>query len=209
MKYAYDAGLITMYHIYMQYRDPNRIVTLMKLKQQGVNVHIPNFYQHILYEEFKPSFKKPFCKLADIPLEKLEKAGIQLILLDAGGLLVRHGQNEIVPESAEAVKKMKEYFRVAILTNSKKEGRLEALEQALGVRSFVGNKPDPTSFSSILKEYDTAGYYAFTAGDRLRDIHGGNLAGLITAFVHPLANNGDSSQILEERVEEEREMLAR
>ncbi len=163
-----------------------------------------------------PSIRVPFLSIGCLPIKELiDSAGLEAVILDAGGILVRHDSNQVGPYEEYVVCMWKKELRVrvGVLTNSEKEGRVAALENALKIPVYAApkdkKKPNPNAYDEILHILcvEDRPDKVLAVGDRKHDIEAGNQKGMLTAFVYPFPNNNDPSEISDLRPREFHDMF--
>ncbi len=166
----------------------------------------------------QPSLRLPFANIWCLPIKELRDAyGLEAVVVDAGGILVRHDSNHVEDFEMQVVFYWKRELRmrVGILTNSDKEGRVSALQDALNVPVYSApynkKKPHPGAYDEVLQGLciDERVENSIAIGDRKHDIEAANCKGMLTAFVHPFSDNNDPDEITRLRSRELYEMFGK
>lgn len=127
----------------------------------------------------------------EVDLDALAGRGIEAILLDLDNTLCPWHSEEPAPGVEEWIGRARERFRLCIVSNSVKPGRLNRVAARLGIpavrRWLWGRKPGPGGILAGLREVDTEPGKAALVGDQvLADVLGGNRLGMYTVWVLPL-----------------------
>ncbi len=136
--------------------------------------------------------------------EWLQQRGIRLLLADLDNTLTKYGQE--VP-NAEIVAWRNDLhannITLCLLSNSRKPWRVDAYRKSLDVPGYghVG-KPRGTYFQKAMAEFHvTPGETAIVGDQIFTDVLGGNLAGIMTILVEPLALAGNPGRYLRYGIE--------
>jgi len=135
--------------------------------------------------------------ITDIDLKHLEQEGIKGIILDLDSTLVAPRSGKLTPSAADWLKRAKEKFSVAVVSNNKRAEYLKAVEEVLAM-PIVGNarKPSRQAILSVLNAMKIAPDEAVLVGDRpLTDVWAGARAGMKTILVHPLKSMNEPGWI--------------
>lgn len=126
-----------------------------------------------------------------IDLQKLKNKNFKGIILDADNTLFAYNSKSIDDKTKNWIRKAKGLgFKVAILSNATvKSGKVKHLTQDLKIPIITFSfKPLPFRFKKLLKLLSIVPQEAVMIGDQiLTDILGGNIAGLYTILVKPIA----------------------
>jgi HAD superfamily phosphatase (TIGR01668 family) len=148
------------------------------------------FYETRLpFMSFLPFPKYKFPKLSDITADFLVKNGVELLMLDLDNTIAPYGA-ELPPEPtlrwAESV--LATGVRLYIISNSRKEGRVKAFAQALGVPYILrAKKPSPRKPREAMRALNVKPENAALAGDQIyTDILSAKLAGVTPILVEPI-----------------------
>jgi len=126
--------------------------------------------------------------LWDVPLNRLQQAGIQGILLDLDNTLTRWNGMQVSPEALSWVKlALEQGFRLCLLSNNSAP-RILPVATELGI-PFVAKagKPRRRAFHQGIKVLELPREQVAAIGDQLfTDVLGGNRTGIYTILVTPL-----------------------
>jgi uncharacterized protein len=133
-------------------------------------------------------FLKPDFNLKNIykiDLELLKKMGIKAIFFDLDSTIMVSKSGEYLEETDKWLKKVDEYFFIAVITNNKK---CEYLEKVKSISNFqiIGNakKPSTKVMKKLLHKINITPCEVVIVGDRpLTDILAGKILGAKTILV--------------------------
>ncbi len=137
-------------------------------------------------------FFRPFCParaihaITDVDLHGLLIREKKLILLDVDNTIVHWRQNEFDPDVVAWIEEAKTLgFHVAIISNTRKVERLQALADKLGLVTMSGRfKPSRNMFLRALHKFNLEPKDAVMIGDQLfTDVLGANRTGIEAIWV--------------------------
>jgi HAD superfamily phosphatase (TIGR01668 family) len=148
------------------------------------------FYEARLpFMSFLPFPKYKFQKLSDITADFLVEKGVELLMLDLDNTVAPYGAET----PTEPVLRWAESIRAAgiglyIISNSRKEGRVKAFAQALGVPYILrAKKPSPRKPREAMRALDVKPENAALAGDQIyTDVLSAKLAGVTPILIRPI-----------------------
>jgi HAD superfamily phosphatase (TIGR01668 family) len=129
-------------------------------------------------------------KVEDIDLQKLIREGRKNLIIDIEGTIVPRKTWELLPEKLNWIQGAREKgFKIVLLSNTffRKEAR--KISEAAGAPAIhAAFKPFPRSFRKSLRLLGGTASDSVMVGDQLfTDVLGGNIAGLYTIMVEPIA----------------------
>src|SRR5690625_3533019 len=134
----------------------------------------------------------------DIQPAVLKQKGIKGIITDLDNTLVPWNVKDATPEVIEWFKQMDEHdIEITIISNNKLE-RVKVFSEPLG-KPYVysARKPLRRSFQEVTKQMGLKKDEIVVIGDQvLKDVFGGNRAGLYTILVFSIVTNDDKINIL-------------
>lgn len=138
-----------------------------------LNKLLPDLYVQSVYE---------------IDLLALRQAGVKGIITDLDNTLIAWNRAEATPEVAEWLQKVKEHFKVVIVSNNN-EQRVATFSIPLDVPYiYKARKPFQFSFQKAMQQMNLAPNEVAVIGDQLfTDVLGGNRLNLYTILVTPVA----------------------
>lgn len=126
--------------------------------------------------------------ITDINLDDLVRIGIKGIIFDLDSTLIAPRAGCLTPEAEAWLKKARERFRVAVVSNNKRDPYIEQCKKVLDM-PVIGRagKPGRRGLIQILQLFEMLPEEIVVIGDRpLTDIWGGQRAGMKTILVYPL-----------------------
>lgn len=127
-------------------------------------------------------------KVTDMNLEDLKNEGIEGFLFDLDNTLMAPKTGALQQEIVDWLKVVKQDFRIAIVSNNKKEKYIKEAAELVGCPGYAAAaKPRRGAAIEALKEIDLLPSQVAVVGDRpLTDILLGQRLGLTTILVDPL-----------------------
>lgn len=132
----------------------------------------------------------------DLTPEWLQSRGVKAVICDLDDTLVPYYNTEPNETIAQWIRQLRESgLRICILTNGKKK-RVLPFCQALNVECVpMAMKPLPIGYLRALRKMRIRRREAVAVGDQIfTDIVGGNLAGIHTVLVEPIAYKTSSME---------------
>ena len=125
----------------------------------------------------------------DIQIDELVRRGYKGIITDLDNTLVEWDREEATPELMEWLKKVSEAGMKVIIVSNNNEQRVKSFVTPLGIPFvFKARKPLGKSFRYACEVLELPPEKTVMLGDQLfTDILGGNLAGIYTILVAPVA----------------------
>jgi hypothetical protein len=126
--------------------------------------------------------------ITDIELNRLKQDGIKGIILDLDSTLIAPRSGHLTDEAAAWLTSARADFKLAVVSNNKKEDYLTKTAALLAIPVF-GNaaKPSRRVLLQVLDSLALKPEESVLVGDRpLTDIWGGERAGMKTILVYPL-----------------------
>lgn len=126
--------------------------------------------------------------VTDIDLDRLASDGIRGLIFDLDSTLVAPRSGQVSPAVDDWLKQARARFRVAIVSNNKKEPYIEHIRCVLDIPA-IGRaaKPSRRGFREALRILDLEPQEVAVVGDRpLTDVLGGQRAGMKTVLVRTL-----------------------
>ncbi len=123
----------------------------------------------------------------EVPYQKLKKEGIKCIAFDLDNTIALIDQEKVEQTTIDFIKKLKEDFRVLIISNNYKP-RVSSYAELFDC-DYVSCalKPSTSGFKRMRKKYNLKKEEIAIVGDQLvTDILGGSRAGAFTILVDPL-----------------------
>ncbi|MBY0358062.1 MAG: YqeG family HAD IIIA-type phosphatase [Candidatus Obscuribacterales bacterium] len=126
--------------------------------------------------------------VTDIDLERLRADGIAGLIFDLDSTLIAPRSGVLSDEVAAWLKFARLHFKIAIVSNNKKEPYLKKAQEVLEMPVIgYAAKPSRQAFFKVLKEFGLEASQIAVIGDRpLTDVLGGHRAGMKTVLVWPL-----------------------
>lgn len=143
------------------------------------------------------------ASVLDISPAFLRERGLRGLLLDLDNTLIPYGSYEERPEVQRWVAALHGAGTQLYLLSNATEKRAQFWLEKLGFAGVgMAGKPWPHSYRRALAQLDLSAEQTGMVGDQLfTDVLGGNLAGLYTIIVHPLADNALPHTRLARRLE--------
>lgn len=129
-------------------------------------------------------------RLSDVSLEALKSRGMEALLLDLDNTMLPWQSLDVPTDTREWVEEAKRLgFKLSIVSNTHHPRRLRRIAEELGVKSVHGAlKPRGWGFTRAREMLGVERAECAVIGDQvLTDILGGNLAGMHTVLVKPMA----------------------
>jgi HAD superfamily phosphatase (TIGR01668 family) len=135
--------------------------------------------------------------ITDIDLDMLKRDGIRGLVFDLDSTLVAPHAGTITAEVAGWLEKARANFKVAVVSNNKRDPYIEQARTLLDMHC-IGRaaKPSRRAFFEVLKQFELAPHEVAVIGDRpLTDVLGGQRAGMKTVLVWPLKSMNEPSWV--------------
>lgn len=137
-------------------------------------------------------FLKPTYLIAgdvtDIDLDQLWSDGIRALILDLDSTIMAPKAGVLTPETASWLAQAQTRFKLAVLSNNKRDDYLEQCKKCLDMPIiFRGAKPSRKGFFDLMALFELKPEEIAVVGDRpLTDVWGGHRASMKTVLVYPL-----------------------
>jgi uncharacterized protein len=130
-------------------------------------------------------------RVEDIDLDRLKREGVRGLLLDLDNTLTLWQSEELSPTVRTWLERATQEFRVCLLSNAVKGGRVHRMAGRLGVSCVHGlgpwGKPWALAYRRALAETETAPGETVMIGDQLfTDICGARRSGMRAIMVEPM-----------------------
>lgn len=135
--------------------------------------------------------KAVYPALTDIPLEKLQKRGIRLLMLDFDNTIVPYTTNVPTQDMERWLAAVKASgLRLCVVSNSKR-GRVPDFCRAWGIDCVThAKKPLPIGIRRCVARYGLPARECALAGDQIyTDVLGANAAGVLSILVSSIDNH--------------------
>ena len=129
-------------------------------------------------------------RLSDVSLDDLKSRGVEAMLLDLDNTMLPWQSLDVPQDTREWIEKAKGLdFKLCIVSNTHHPRRLRRIAEELGVASIHGAlKPRKRGFLRACEMLGVEPDKCAVIGDQVfTDILGGNLAGMRTVLVKPMA----------------------
>jgi len=135
--------------------------------------------------------------VTDITLEDLKSDGIKGLMFDLDNTLMAPHSGQLTADISEWLEKVKENFKIAILSNNPHECYIEKAAEEIGCPAYgKAGKPDVKAAVIALKEMDLLPEQVAMVGDRpLTDIWVGQKLKLVTILVDPLIKHREMAVV--------------
>lgn len=126
--------------------------------------------------------------VTDIDLEQMWNDGIRAFILDLDSTIMAPKAGVLTPETAKWLADAQIRFKLAVLSNNKRDDYLELVRKSLDMPViFKGAKPSRKGFVDLMQQFDLRPEEIAVVGDRpLTDVWGGHRACMKTVLVYPL-----------------------
>jgi HAD superfamily phosphatase (TIGR01668 family) len=135
--------------------------------------------------------------ITDIELGRLKDDGVKGIILDLDSTLIAPRSGELTEEASAWLACAKADFKMAVVTNNKKDDYIKQTAALLAIPVFgKACKPSRRVLLKVLDSLGLSPQESVLVGDRpLTDIWGGKRAGMKTVLVYPLKTMNEPSWI--------------
>jgi len=135
--------------------------------------------------------------VTDIQLAKLKADGVRGLIFDLDSTLVAPRSGHVTEDVERWLTEARQTFKVAIVSNNKKEPYLEHIRSLLDMPTIgKAAKPSRKGFYDALTQLGLEPREVAVIGDRpLTDVWGGQRAGMKTVLVWPLKSMNEPSWI--------------
>jgi HAD superfamily phosphatase (TIGR01668 family) len=135
--------------------------------------------------------------ITDIDLQRLMRDGIKGLILDLDSTLVAPRTGTLTAEVSAWLKRARNDFQLAVVTNNKKDPYIEAIKSILDLPVWGrAGKPSRRCLLQVSESFRLPPAQMAVVGDRpLTDIWAGQRAGMKTILVWPLKSMNEPSWI--------------
>lgn len=127
----------------------------------------------------------------DIDISELKNIGIRGLFFDLDSTLMKSKSGKFSFQTLQFLNDLKSNFKLAIITNNKKQSYIDAAKSQLDVAIYSNAaKPDVKVLLKACRELDLNPDEVVMIGDRpLSDILGGQRAGMMTILVDSISKD--------------------
>lgn len=135
--------------------------------------------------------------VTDIDLDQLERDGIRGLIFDLDSTLVAPHAGQLTDEVATWLKRARDRFQTAVVSNNKKDPYIRQVQAILDMHCIgCAAKPSIKAFRVVQEMFNLAPHEVAVVGDRpLTDVWGGQRAGMKTILVMPLKSMNEPGWI--------------